>query len=128
MPWPMTRSGTSISPQRKSPYDQSGKDAGLLDSSDGDSDYNDGDAPKKIPWRKDKAGKDAGVPDVGADSGSDYDDGDADNGTAGTLLGVPVGADLQSVCDDNDQDGNESSSNPTNVNNDEGAGNVASSG
>jgi hypothetical protein len=44
----VSRSGTSISPQRKSPYDQSGKDAGLLDSSDGDSDYNDGDAPKNL--------------------------------------------------------------------------------
>ena len=117
----------------------------ILSKTHSDSDDNDGDAPNKFPWRKDQSGKDAGVPDFGADSGSDDDDGDArndvprahesadhyevlDNGTAGTVLGVPAGADDQSVTDDNDQDGNESSPNPTNVNNDEGAGNVASSG
>jgi hypothetical protein len=125
-----------------SPKDQSGKDAGVLDYNS-DSDNNDGDAPNNVPCHKDPSGKDAGVLDYGTDSNDN--DGDArndvlgvpesaddydvlDNGTAGTVLGVPAGADEQTRSDDNDQDGNEFCLNRTNVNNDEGACNVASSG
>jgi hypothetical protein len=125
-----------------SPKDQSGKDAGVLDYSS-DSDDNDGDAPNNVPCRKDQSGKGAGVLHYGTDS--DDNDEDArndvpgvpesaddydvlDNGTARTVLGVPAGADEQSGSDDNDQDGNEFCLNRTNVNNDEGASNVASSG
>jgi hypothetical protein len=91
--------------------DQSGKGTGVLHYGT-DSDNNDGDARNDVP----------GVP----ESADDYDV--LDNGTAGTVLGVPAGADELSGSDDNDQDGNKFCLNRTNVNNDEGASNVASSG
>ncbi len=78
------------------------KDAGVLDYGSDSSDDNDGDARSDVPGVPESADDVSGRTLSPDQSWKDYDV--LDNGTAGTVLGVPAGADDQCSSDDNDQE------------------------